>query len=148
MVLHSQAQRRNNLRRTQNVANRHNPKHPTIDSVTLTPYPANATSTLTANPTNPYDADGNAMTYTYQRQKLQDIHSSSHQPNTHTDNFRRLGQNRLHPIRQPKPWNTQTEHHNNKLRRIPSFLAAASKRAQKRTAFLQARALHALVCMC
>jgi len=57
----------------------------------ITPDPANATSTLTANPTNPYDADGDTVTYTYQWQKLQnstwtDIPGATNQTLT-PDNF-------------------------------------------------------------
>jgi hypothetical protein len=45
---------------------------PSISSVTITPDPAYANDTLTANPTSPYDADGDTVTFTYQWQKYQD----------------------------------------------------------------------------
>jgi hypothetical protein len=44
---------------------------PSITGVTITPNPANATVTLTANPLSPYDADGDNITFTYQWQKYE-----------------------------------------------------------------------------
>jgi hypothetical protein len=44
---------------------------PSITSVTITPNPAYATDTLTANPLSPYDADGDSITFTYQWQKYE-----------------------------------------------------------------------------
>jgi hypothetical protein len=45
---------------------------PSISGVTITPDPAYNDSTLTANPTDPYDPDGDTVTFTYQWQKYQD----------------------------------------------------------------------------
>lgn len=44
---------------------------PYLSGVTITPNPANATDTLTANPLSSYDADGDNITFTYQWQKYQ-----------------------------------------------------------------------------
>jgi hypothetical protein len=44
---------------------------PSITGVTITPNPAYATDTLTANPLSPFDADGDSITFTYQWQKYQ-----------------------------------------------------------------------------
>jgi hypothetical protein len=44
---------------------------PSITGVTITPSPAYATDTLTANPLSPYDADGDNITFTYQWQKYE-----------------------------------------------------------------------------
>jgi len=44
---------------------------PSIAGVTITPNPAYATDTLTANPLSPYDADGDSITFTYQWRKYE-----------------------------------------------------------------------------
>lgn len=44
---------------------------PSITGVTITPNPAYANDTLTANPLSPYDPDGDVITFTYQWQKYE-----------------------------------------------------------------------------
>ena len=58
------------LQTSTNVTIQNSP--PSISSVTITPDPAYANDTLTANPTSPYDADGDTVTFTYQWQKYEE----------------------------------------------------------------------------
>jgi len=64
---------------------------PSIDTVTITPYPAYANDTLTANPVGWFDADGDAEGYSFQWQKYEaetwkNISDGTHQ-NLSSGNF-------------------------------------------------------------